>query len=70
MATVRAKFVCNYKFDEYVTFSPVHSGSPENDSFFKATPGGEIRLHVLNKQALDAFEEGKSYYVDFTPAES
>ena len=65
---VRAKFKCDYKKDSYVSFSPVYSGSEENESFFKATPGGEIRLHVVNQPAFDAFQEGKEYYIDFTPA--
>lgn len=65
---VRAKFVCNMKRDDMVLFSPVYSGSPENQEFFKATPGGDISLYVVNKAAYDAFEMGKEYYIDFTPA--
>ena len=66
---VRAKFRCDGKTDDSVTLHPVTGGSPENDSYFSATPGGEIRLQVLNERAVAAFEVGKEYYVDFSPAE-
>jgi len=72
--SVRAKFSCDKKTlnDEQgeVLFRPVTTGSPENKSFFKFTPGGEIKLTVVNPAALAQFEEGKCYYVDFTDADA
>lgn len=71
---VRAKFVCSYKQinqkgeGHQINLFPVYSGSEENQKFFAATPGGQIQLHVVNPDATAAFEEGKEYYVDFTPA--
>lgn len=62
---VRAKFVCSYKKDDYVSFSPVISGSDENKQFFQYTPGGEIRLFTVNPRAMSQFELGAEYYVDF-----
>jgi len=50
------------------SLSPVYSGSEENKQFFAATPGGSIMLHVVNEKGMAVFEEGKEYYVDFTPA--
>lgn len=67
--TVRAKFNCTSNTDGNVSFQPVYGGSPENDKFFAATPGGSISLSVVNKPAAESFEVGKPYYVDFTPAE-
>lgn len=67
MAT-RCKFKCDFKRDQYVSLSPVYSGSEENKQFFAATPGGQIQLHVVNEKGMAVFEEGKEYYVDFTPA--
>ena len=69
---VRAKFQCNsvkttlYGYREF-EFSPVISGSPENEEFFKTTPGGKITLNVKNEGV--EFTIGKNYYVDFTEAE-
>ena len=45
----------------------VGDGTPENAEFFKYTPGGAIRLDVMNESAVNQFEVGKEYYVDFTP---
>jgi hypothetical protein len=70
---VRAKFKVTDKTPNgegfYVSMSPVVGGSPENDSFYKWTPGGQIQLSTINTVAADQFEVGKEYYVDFTPAE-
>lgn len=66
---VRAKFVCSMKNDNVIAFNPVYSGSKENEQFFRATPGGQIMLNVVNEDAAKQFEPGKEYYVDFTPAD-
>ena len=76
--TVRAKFTCNAKIPAHgrttVFFNAVYSNSDgsraeENKAFSDATPSGQISISITNdKPALDAFEIGKSYYVDFTPA--
>lgn len=70
MDNVRAKFECT-KVDkneegQTVKFSAVVSGSPENESFFKFTPFGEIELGIVNNDIQ--FEVGKEYYLDFTEA--
>lgn len=75
MQTTRAKFKCTEiaKREGYpkgVTYAAkmqaVTSGSPENESFFAATPWGTLELSTVRE---DHFEVGKSYYVDFSPAE-
>ncbi len=52
-----------------VTLYPVTSGSPENDQFYKWTPGGSLKLSMINKRAFDQFVIGRSYYVDISPAD-
>lgn len=49
-------------------FQAVTSGSPENDAFFKWTPTGKLEMSV-KPEVAERFEIGKSYYLDFTPAE-
>ena len=44
-------------------------GTPENQRFAKATPSGTLEMVVDNEEAVKQFEVGKSYYLDFTPAE-
>ncbi len=75
--TVRAKFVCNAKIPNYgntttVHFNAVYSSDPnsENKAFSDATPSGSLVISIANdKPALGLFEQGKAYYLDFTPAE-
>lgn len=52
-----------------VILAPVTSGSKENESFFKYTPFGEIRIGTVNQAVVDEMPVGKTFYVDFTPAE-
>jgi hypothetical protein len=70
---VRAKVTCNGVNDNSVSFSTVYepdaSKDTENARFTKATPWGEIKMGIDNPAALSQFQAGKSYYVDFTPAE-
>lgn len=81
MSPVRAKFrvtqtVQNAAHGKHekpthtIRLSPVTSGSPENEEFYKWTPGGSIELSVVNDETAQQFELGQEYYVDFTPAES
>lgn len=75
MATVRAKFRCNSVTDfgdrngRLVKLSPVTSGSEENKGFWNATPSGTLEMHINNEHAAEQFIAGKSYYLDFTPAD-
>ena len=52
-----------------VSLYPVTGGSPENDSFFASTPIGFVMLETINPNAAELFEEGKEYYLDFTPCD-
>lgn len=70
---VRCKFRCisrteheNKTFD--VHFVPVTNGNDENKRYWRWTPGGELSIRTVNERAAFAFEVGKDYYLDFTPA--
>ncbi len=68
---VRAKVRCEKIEGGEVRFFTVYEDpakDTENARFTKATPSGEIRLAIDNPAAIAAFEAGKEYYVDFTPA--
>lgn len=71
----RAKFICtgiqrHDGGDINVSMSVVTDGSEENKAFNDATPGGHLNLHIAaGKEAQNNFEEGKTYFVDFTPAD-
>lgn len=72
---VRAKFLVSEKKEHLsgssentftITMNPVTSGSPENDEFYKYTPGGTLILSTVNALAAAEFEVGVQYYLDFT----
>ncbi len=51
-----------------IVLHPVTGESKENKEFYASTPGGEIRLDILNLPAALMFTQGKEIYVDFSPA--
>ncbi|MBB6451968.1 hypothetical protein HNQ94_000389 [Salirhabdus euzebyi] len=70
---VRAKFKVESKTERAggggnVELNPVTGGSAENEEFWKYTPAGSINMYIDNVNALEKFEVGKEYYVDFTEA--
>ncbi len=69
-ARVRAKFCCGAKEGNTVFMHAVYSEDiqSEDGRFTQATPWGELRMNVDNPNAAVQFEPGKSYYLDFTPA--
>ncbi len=76
--TVRAKMKCwenhpspsgDSERTAFVRLSAVVDDSPENKSWSKWTPNGEVTLSITNPDAIDAFVPGKTYFVDFTPAD-
>jgi hypothetical protein len=48
---------------------PVWEQDGPNRQWSKATPSGELKMLITNPAAVDQFELGKDYFVDFTPAE-
>ena len=55
----RLKFNCEY--DPYL---------PEDERFSKSTPSGSFEMIVDNPAALEQFNLGGQYYMDFTPADA
>lgn len=79
MATVRAKFRCHSEntrrhgpqaeasIRSYEFMAVFDDGTPENERYAKYTPTGKLEITVDNPAV--SFEPGKSYYLDFTPAD-
>ena len=69
----RAKMKCTLKTEFEGGFSielePVHGdGHKENAEFYKWTPGGSVKLSLVNPETAANFRVGQHYYVDFTEA--
>jgi hypothetical protein len=71
---VRAKFkvaeikrVANYEGAQLL-LRAVYDPDPQspNWTFWKATPDGELKLQISNETAVDFFELGQEYYLDFS----
>ena len=76
MASTRCKFRCNSIIPQsnesvVVNLSAVMSDDPEseNGKFWTATPSGQTTLWINNPAGAAVFEQGKDYYVDFTPSD-
>ncbi len=71
MATTRAKFVCTAVQEsddgQQAQLEAVVDGSEENDKFFSYTPMGQLNIGTVHG---NLFEEGKEYYLDFSPADT
>ena len=55
-----------------ITMRPVfgsYGDGKVNESWSKYTPSGQLQITITNPAAIDAFEKGKAYYLDFTPAD-
>lgn len=52
-----------------VAASPVGDVKETNKSWAAATPSGELKMSISNPAAVDFFDLGKEYYLDFTLAE-
>ena len=48
--------------------SAVTNSSEENKSFSIYTPGASISIHITNPEALDFFEAGEEYFIEFKKA--
>jgi hypothetical protein len=71
---VRAKVTCEEFIGHKVKFHTVYEPDAATDTdiprFTLATAFGTIEMAIDNPKAMEQFEVGKSYYVDFHPAES
>lgn len=52
-----------------VTMFPVVGGSPENDNFYKLTPGGNVMLSTINLSAAEQFVVGEEKFIVFMSPE-
>jgi len=70
---IRAKFQCQKvkkeSYGEVIELQAVYSEEGDNKSWSEATPSGSVNMVISNEAAQGLFEEGKEYYLDFTPAE-
>jgi hypothetical protein len=69
---IRAKFGCESVTDQYgneqVTLRAVYGNGEANKEWSAATPNGMVMLTISNPAAKGKFEQGKEYFLDFTPA--
>ena len=67
---IRCKFMCESKTIRKdgvsVKLIPVTHGSPENESFYKWTPFGEMTLGLLSLETGEGFIPAKEYYINIS----
>ena len=52
-----------------IELDALYSQTPEDNSYASSTPSGHISMTVTVPTVVDALPIGKSFYVDFTPAD-
>lgn len=67
-AKVKVDSVTDDGYADTIKCSPVCGGTPEDNSYSKATPSGSIELRISNDQLRGQIKPGAVFYVDFTPA--
>jgi hypothetical protein len=82
MRSTRALFVVNEVLDrkdkegqvmtQIVRMNPSYESNPDspNHAFWQATPTGSLEMQINNEQVFDFFRPGKSYWLDFSEADS
>jgi len=71
---MRAKFNCYSVMritgggEQSVLQAVTDDGTPENESFWNATPSGRLEISITNPAAQGFFSPGTAYYLDFTEA--
>ena len=53
-------------YGESFVASPVYGDTPENKSFWTATPCGRLELSGITNGSLAAFKVGTEFYLDLT----
>jgi hypothetical protein len=64
--SVRAKMKVTSKSGNQVRLDAVTD--EQNKTWAKYTPCGSVTMSIDNESALAQFEQGATYFVDFTPA--
>ena len=54
---------------EIIKLSAVTNGTPEDNTFHKYTPYGNMDITITNPVLLGVIEPGQKYYLDFTLAD-
>lgn len=65
-AKMRVTEVTKNEYQETAKLTAVCGGSPEDNSFAKATPCASLTISIDNPAAQGILEPGKCFYVDFT----
>ena len=69
---MRAKLICQTveasEHNKTAKLTAVCDGNKENQEFNEYTPFAELKIMIDKKGAMNFFEPGKEYYLDFTDA--
>lgn len=67
-ATAPAQTVKMYPVSKSAAYPA--DGSDEDNTYAKWSPSGSLELTIVNPALSNAFKEGDTFYVDFTPVGS
>lgn len=57
------------EYSDQIKFTAQYSGTPEDNSYAKATPCASLDMQIDNPELRGTIKPGQMFYVDFTPTE-
>lgn len=65
-AKVEVESITSTKYSDQIIMRPVTNGTPEDNTYCKATPAGQIDLTITNENLIGKIKAGDKYYVTFS----
>ena len=69
-AKLTVQEVTDNGYSDRVKFSAIYTGSPEDNSYAKATPCASAEFQIDNPALRGQIKPGQKFYVDFTPIDA
>lgn len=67
--TMRCKFKCSKKIEIEYGFELEFEATTEDNSYFRFTPYGTLKVGLVSRDTADAFKVGEYYFLNLEPTD-